>query len=159
MSGMMSLKLETLREFQENYPNSCVGGSIGLMLRGISLKRELICSDLDITTKEFNETKYSIDELSQRSDDNDFDFCLMKTYSNGNYTKLDIRINFEFTYDVIEFKGFKYNVARVEEILFWKKIYAAKGVEKHADDLITIETGVRPFRINKTQYDPDDLPF
>jgi len=155
---MIKLKLETLREFQENYPNSCVGGSIGLMLHGINLKRQLFCSDLDITTKEFNKTKYSIDELSQRSDNNDFDYCLLKHHENGNYTKLDIRVNYEFTFEVIEFEGHKYNVTKTDEILFWKKIYADKGSKKHINDLITLKTGVRPLESTEIIND-DDLPF
>ena len=158
MNKMIILKLETLREFQENYPNSCVGGSIGLMLHGIDLKRQLFCSDLDITVKEFNETKYSIDELAKRSDNNDFDYCLLKNHENGNYTKLDIRINYEFSFEVIEFEGHKYNVTKTDEILFWKKMYAAKGSKKHIDDLVTLETGVRPLEPIES-IDGLDLPF
>jgi hypothetical protein len=144
MNIMIKLKLETLREFQANYPNSCVGGSIGLMLYGINLQRNLFDSDLDITTKEFNETKYSVDELKSRSDNNDFDYCVLKNHEDGHYTKLDIRINYEFSFEKIIFEGYEYNVTKIDEILFWKKIYAAKGSKKHIDDLITIETGIRP---------------
>lgn len=157
MNKMIKLKLETIREFQENYPNSCVGGSIGLMLHGVNLKRQLQTSDLDITTKEFNDTQYSISELAKRSDNNDFNYCLLKNHEDGHYTKLDIRINYEFSFDIIEFEGYKYNVTKVDEILFWKKMYAAKGSRKHINDLITIETGVRPLEpIDDITF---DLPF
>jgi len=42
-------KLSILREIQDKYPLSHVGGSIGLMLYGIDLKRDLSASDMDIT--------------------------------------------------------------------------------------------------------------
>lgn len=147
-------KLETVLWFQERYPNSHVGGSIGLMIRGIDLQRQLFSSDLDITTDVF-EIKDN-DELEGRSDNNDFDYALKKPHSDGFYTKIDIRISTEPLFDIIEFDGNKYNVSKLRDILFWKKKYADKGIKKHIDDLITIETGTRP--IYQTNTD-EDLPF
>ena len=66
------LKLLALKEFQGKYPTSHVGGSIGLMLRGIDLKRDLLTSDLDITIDEYNFNENTIEGIQQRSDSNDF---------------------------------------------------------------------------------------
>lgn len=56
----------------------------------------------------------------------------------------------EPSFTTVEFEGIKYNVSLLNNILFWKKKYARKGVQKHIDDLITIETGVRPAPKSKT---------
>jgi hypothetical protein len=51
----MQYKLQILREFQTKYPDSHVGGSIGLYLHGIDLKRDISRTDLDITTPDWIE--------------------------------------------------------------------------------------------------------
>jgi len=38
---ILDLQLETIREFQEKYPKSHVGGSFGLFLLGYDLKRDM----------------------------------------------------------------------------------------------------------------------
>ena len=45
-------KLEAVKDFQIKYPTSHVGGSVGLFIRGIDVKRSLNNSDLDITIDE-----------------------------------------------------------------------------------------------------------
>ena len=156
----MELKLETLRDFLDKHPTAHVGGSIGLMLRGINLRRELCSSDLDITVDEFNCLDLSSEGLSERSDGNDFDHSLKKDHVDGNYTKIDIRINPEPSFEVISYNGITYNVSKLRDILFWKKKYADKGVIKHINDLIVIETGIRPlYDITPTVFYDDDLPF
>lgn len=158
MYKIIQHKLETLFEFQQLYPNSHVGGSIGLYIRGVDLKRNLYDSDLDITSDSFDVDKH--DDLIGRSDNNDFDYALKKWHDDGYYTKIDIRISPEPSFDIIEFEGKNYNVSKLKDILFWKKKYADKGVKKHQDDLITIETGVRPSQENTKEYMSDDgLPF
>jgi len=159
---MMAKKLETLREFQAAYPKSHVGGSIGLMILGIDLKRELYWSDLDITVDEFTFNKDEFEDVSERSDANDFDYGLKKEFGNGFYQKLDIRIDPAQSFDVINFDGYDYNVSTLDTILYWKDSYSNKGVDKHADDLETIKTGDRP---QPKQQEADfnflygDLPF
>lgn len=155
-----SLKLKALKEFQDNYPTSHVGGSIGLMIRGIDLKRDLFNSDLDITIDEYDLSKNTIDAIEQRSDTNDFDYAIKKVYANGEaYVKIDIRVCPEPSFDIIEFNGVNYNVSKLRDILFWKKKYANKGVKKHEYDLIAIETGVRPLEPVVEPNTNDDLPF
>ncbi len=142
MKQSVKNKLETLLNFQKNYPTSHVGGSIGLMIRGINLQRDLSSSDLDITIDEFDESKDN--GLVSRSDYNDFDYAYRKMHKDGSYTKIDIRVNPEPSFEVIELNGQNYNVSKLRDILFWKKKYANKGVSKHEYDLETIRTGIRP---------------
>jgi len=156
-SNFIKLKLEFLREFQQKQPTSHVGGSMGLFLRGIDLKRDLTFSDLDITIDEMNVEETL--KFDSRSDRNDFDFSLKHTFENNYYVKFDIRINPEPSFEIIEFDGHMYNVSKLRDILFWKQKYSNKGVEKHTDDLITISTGVRPIKKLVTNKFTDDLPF
>jgi hypothetical protein len=166
MNRLLKLKLETLKEFQEKYPTSHVGGSIGLHLRGIDLKRDLNESDLDITIDDFvmeNDNfvmeNESINEYVLRSDGNDFDYAIKKNVGDGSYVKMDIRVCPEPTFDVIEYEGVSYNVSRYRDIIFWKTKYANKDILKHKNDLETIKTGVRPLETSRPNYIVDDLPF
>jgi hypothetical protein len=86
-NNLMDAKLEFLRKFQKNHPTSHVGGSIGLMLIGIDLKRDLTKSDLDITIDDYQPSK--IDELEKRSDANDFDFAYMHYREPPTHAKGD----------------------------------------------------------------------
>ncbi len=142
--AQMQYKLEMLREFQEKYPGSHVGGSVGLYLHGINLQRDISRTDLDITVPDFiEELKGVYDE--DPSDASDFDY--VKMHKSKDYyfcCKIEIRVCPEPSYTIVEFEGHTYNVSLLSNILFWKRKYARKGVQKHIDDLITIETGVRP---------------
>jgi len=138
----MIKQLEVYKKFQMKYPKSILGGSFGLFLRGIDLKRNLKYSDLDITTPEFT-PKGGLD--NDKSSSEDFDFTLY-IHNNNHYLKMDIRVVEDHKYDVVNYEGFDFNVKTKKDILYWKQQYAEKGVEKHIDDLITIATGVRPKR-------------
>lgn len=142
----VSTQLQTLREFQKVCPNSYVGGSIGLFLHGKDLQRDL--GDLDITTSDYNKLPDIIGSVNSSS--LDFTYCFMSK------CKIDVRINYLLAFDLIEFEGYRYRVAKVDEILFWKTLYANNGSRKHIDDLHTLETGIRP---NSVDESSDDLPF
>jgi len=71
---------------------------------------------------------------------------------------MEIRVCPEPSFTVVEHEGHSYNVSLLSNILFWKRKYARKGVQKHIDDLITIETGVRP-EPKKLELKGLDLPF
>lgn len=157
MNKLVIQKLEVLKEFQSKYPKSHIGGSIGLMLRGIDLRRDLSKSDLDITCSENISKEDLKNDYAERSDVSDFDHAIEKRFESGYYLKIDIRISPEPTFDVINFNGIDYNVSKTEHILFWKKKYADKGILKHKNDLITIESGIRPKE--KKEESPLDLPF
>lgn len=52
MNGIVDLKLKVFREFQLANPTAHLGGSLGLMIRGVNVLRDLSRSDLDITVDE-----------------------------------------------------------------------------------------------------------
>jgi hypothetical protein len=115
MNTKIKLKLKELREFQKIYPESHCGGSIGLMLHGIDLQRDLGNSDLDITTPD--EIQVNNEVYQERSDGNDFDYCLKRDIpSTGYYVKFDIRVCPEPSFEVVEFEGYKYNVSRLKDL-------------------------------------------
>ncbi len=146
-------KLEAIRIFQTKYPTAHVGGSIGLFLRGVDLKRDLSKSDVDMTIDELEKSDRIFSAVSAE----DFDYSF-KHFFGPYYTAIDIRICPEPSFDVIEYKGNKYNVSKLRDILYWKQKYADKGVQKHIDDLETIKTGVRPSE-KKPTINNTDLPF
>lgn len=159
----MKYKLNVLKEFQDKYPDSHVGGSVGLYLHGINLQRDISKTDLDITVPDW------IDELKETwkeepSDASDFDYVKMHKLKDYYLCcKMEVRVCPEPSFTTVEFEGVKYNVSLLNNILFWKKKYARKGVQKHIDDLITIETGVRHPRKVDMQLIKElknlDLPF
>jgi len=161
MNRQLELRLKVLRDFQQKYPESHVGGSIGLLIRGIDLKRDLGLSDLDITVPEDNIIVSEIDNASLRSDGNDFEYAIMIQSNNSQYVKVDIRVCPEPSFEIVYFENDSYNVSKLKDIIFWKRKYATKGVQKHIDDLLTINTGIRPVASQKpvSANDPDDLPF
>ena len=147
----MKYKLSILKEFQDKYPDSHVGGSVGLYLHGIDLKRDISRTDLDITVPDWIEDLIGI-WREEPSNASDFDYQKMyRTPDNYFCCKMEIRVCPEPSFTTVTFEGIKYNVSLLSNILFWKKKYARKGVQKHIDDLITIETGVRP--VSKTVND------
>lgn len=159
---LFNLKLKALREFQQKYPTSHVGGSIGLFLRGIDLQRDLSKSDLDITIDEYDPNIIIDDNFEESSCNSDFDAQLKYSNKIDNqyyYSKIEIRVCPEPSFETIEYKGHSYNVSKLRDILFWKKKYSKKGVLKHRDDLITIETGIRPTYEDFISIDDDELPF
>jgi hypothetical protein len=153
MKKGIDLKLQVFRDFQLQNPTAHLGGSLGLMLRGIDLQRDLISSDLDVTIDEYEVKNLEVDRLDLTSEGNDFDFCTSKVINEeGLYVKMDLRVNPEPSFDKIEFEDFTYNVSKLRDILFWKKSYAKKGVLKHINDLVTIETGVRPAEVTNDNW-------
>jgi hypothetical protein len=151
---LIELKLEAIREFQKKHPTAHVGGSFGLMLRGVNLQRDLSESDVDMTMfEEFTITPPT--SAKRYGSSNDFDYIELVHTSVGDFVKIDVRVNPEPSFDVIEYQGHMYNVSKLRDILFWKQKYADKGVEKHIADLRTLRTGVR----NTDTNDFDDLPF
>jgi hypothetical protein len=157
----IEITLKTLREFQEKYPLSHVGGSIGIMMHGIDLKRDLSKSDLDITNPH-KMPEMIFDNCFESSEPSDFDHRLVINVNENYYTKVEIRVNPEPSFEVLRFEGHNYNVSLLNNIIFWKQKYADKGYQKHIDDLIVINGGERPKPLIPTlskQPFVDDLPF
>lgn len=136
----MELKLGVVRQFQEMFPTSHIGGSMGLYLRGINLGRDLTYSDLDMIMQEYDPEKHIIENESwcSKSCFDDFvaayDVIFADKYGYY-YCKLEISERPEQLYDVIEFMGNKYKVSKLSHIFEFKKMYADRGHEKHQRDL------------------------
>lgn len=169
--SIIQYKLETIRDFQKKYPESHVGGSFGLFLLGYDLKRDFNDSDLDLITPSFDKNEHTnngkYDDIQETSESNDFNFNYIRFFGSY-YVKYDISINTEQTYQVIEFEGNSYNVSLFENIMKYKRKYAANGAFKHFADVKAIETGVRPTNPNNCVFGDDvntddmedlDLPF
>lgn len=156
-------KLKVVKMFQDKYPNTHVGGSLGLFLHGIDLKRDLNKSDIDLTSADDIQLVFcleNITDLVESSRPGDFNFAFRFNHSQTVYTKIDVRITPEPSFEVINYDGIDYNVSKVRDIIFWKKKYADNNVQKHIDDLIVINGGERPELIACTAYNSnDDFPF
>jgi hypothetical protein len=130
-----NMKLEDVRKLQTQYPLIHVGGSIGLFLHGIRLKRWKDGGvDIDIVApfftlfEDFGDN--SIEYIDGKKSSNDFDenFIL-------NETKVDCRIDPKQKYEIIEYKGFRYKVSTFETIMAAKMKYAVNGQDKHKNDI------------------------
>lgn len=131
-----NMKLDIVKAFQEKYPHTQIGGSVGLFLHGIELNRfyNSCINDLDIITPYYTlfeniNDKITINLLGEKEYKSgcDFDECIA---ING--IKADVRIDNHQKYNIIEFEGFKYKVSALEAIWAAKLRYNAK---KHNDDL------------------------
>ena len=134
--------LLVLKEFQDNYPESHVGGSVALHILGFDLERDLSKSDLDIILHHKDIDNESIrnngyDFIMMSSRNEEYDFSLLK-----NDVKIDIVDCDIFEFKIIEFNGVKYRVALLESIVGAKISYLNQGsnIEKHTKDLKIIET-------------------
>lgn len=70
----MKDKLEIIKMIQIRFPRTHVGGSIGLFLHGIDLKRDLSKSDIDLTSPEVLDfsNPINIEDLEESSNTEDF---------------------------------------------------------------------------------------
>ena len=124
---LFDLKLKSLREFQQKYPTSHVGGSIGLFLRGIDLQRDLSNSDLDITIDEYEFDSSVSENVRETSHDGDFDLiCKVQPNDSKYHVKIEIRICPEPSYTTVPYEGYLYNVSKLRDILYLKIIIIKK---------------------------------
>lgn len=136
-------KLEIIRDLQGRY-NIAIGGSIGLLLHGFDLGRDLSDSDIDIVSSNQsildynpNQSCTNTGELNKKESNDMHGSLVLKTETIE--LKIDIRLEAPlFGWVKKEYNGFEYNVALVHDILRWKELYANKGILKHKQDLSTI---------------------
>lgn len=162
MTHTLKEKLSIIKNFQNKYPDAHVGGSIGLYLHGIDLKRDVNKFDIDITKKyKLPEAeRIPFESYQESSSPTDFDYSFRAFESdNAHYAKMEVRVTTEPGFVVIEKEGVNYNVSKLEDIIFWKQKYADKGVQKHIDDLIVINGGERPAQKQIAVNIDDELPF
>lgn len=134
-----NMMLDEVKKLQVQYPLIHVGGSIGLYLHGVRLRRWVSGpADIDIVAPYFvlfqsfknGGDEEEIEYIDGKKSANDFDETFI-----FNSTKVDCRIDPKQRYEVIEYKGFKYKVSKFETIMEAKMRYAVKGNDKHRDDI------------------------
>ena len=143
----LSLRLRIVREIQAKMPNSHLGGSLGLFLQGIDLKRDFVGSDLDFC---FPDTYNSIlpSDKSQNPEflqteeaksSTDMDHCVLTSISPkgspGVKVKIEINVDKSQSYKTVTYEGNTYRVTNPEVVLGWKVVFASRGSEKHRKDL------------------------
>ena len=133
-------KLEVLKQFQCNYPESVLGGSIGLFLHGVGLKRDLTMSDLDFCMPDCSKLindKLKEEKIAQDKEMSGSDFRYkvnLKHKTESYYTKVEVsERDCNFVYKT--YKGFTYKLQPLLDIFLWKAHYAFKGIPKHKEDL------------------------
>lgn len=139
-----NLGLNHLRILQEQYPLCHVGGSLGLFLHGVRLKRFLSGSsngDLDVIIPYFtlfeNSKGLTFEHKNAKASANDFDETFIMTSDKGTI-KVDVRIDPKQAYEIIEYQGFRYKVSKLEIIWEAKLRYALNCQSKHLDDIYEI---------------------
>lgn len=128
------LKLSKLRELQKNYPNIIVGGSISLYLQGVKLKRleRDGVHDFDLISPYWTDLKeVGAKYVDAKNSGNTFD----ETFEYQGIL-LDVVVNNNTKYNIVEFNGHKYKVNEIEEVLEYKIKYARqKNGSKHRNDI------------------------
>ena len=135
-----NLNLDLIKDIQTQYPMFHVGGSAGLFLHGIRLKRwssRTSHSDIDLVAPYFvlpdgkigdNDIEY----LDAKASGNDFDETFIV-----DGVKVDYRIDPKQRYELIEYNGYKYKVSNVLTILEAKLKYAlTPNGQKHKHDIL-----------------------
>jgi hypothetical protein len=56
---------------------------------------------------------------------------------------VDYRYDPFVKYEIINVDGYEYRVQNIDDILYWKALYAVKGIEKHYKDLVHINNYYR----------------
>jgi len=142
------LRLDIVKEIQERYPMFHVGGSVGLFLHGVRLKRwiDKNSSDLDMISPYFvlvedpEGEEGIVQHLDGKASANDFD----ETFIYDG-VKVDYKIDPKQRYEIIEYKGFKYKVSNLLTIFEAKMRYALNGQAKHKNDIMEIiSAGLAP---------------
>lgn len=146
-----NFEFDLIRELQEKYPTSSIGGSAALFLHGVRLNRWTSDKniDLDIILPYYQllegwDKDIVVEELNVKKSGNDFDFGFSITDCRNNETifkKIDIKIDPKQRYTFIEYKEFRYKVNLIEVILEAKARYAMEGDGKHQRDLKEMTTG------------------
>lgn len=139
LTYMDNINLDTIRKIQRFNPLVHVGGSAGLFLHGVRLKRlrKKGSSDIDIVAPFYiqlqGEKDDEIEHYDGKSSGNDFDETII--YCG---TKVDMRVDPKQRYEVIEYDGFSYKVSLLEVIMAAKFKYALNGQKKHKEDVYEI---------------------
>lgn len=168
VNNNLQSRLDFVYLFQQKFPNSHLGGSLGLYLYGINLQRDLSYSDCDmvirawpLSSKAHFEEEVSdmpnikVDTHHIRS--SDFNFSLRFTPSVNSVILSDIRYSTEPSFNTVFNEGRIYNVSTVQDIIHWKIVYMLKGSVKHYEDLKVLQTSRQLRKSLDTKYITDLL--
>jgi hypothetical protein len=131
-----------VKKMSEKIPQIIFGGSVGLYLQGIILKRDE--TDLDIFLpywvdifRECDLIKSKIVAEKRLKSGSDFDenACII---FDGKVVKFDLKISPNKHYNIVHVDGVSVKVIDWKEILSYKIKYALNGQSKHEKDLINL---------------------
>jgi len=130
-----TLHLPLIRKLQESCPILQVGGSAGLFLHGVRLKRWVKgSSDIDLSVPYYHNFRKAeglvIENTADAKSGNDFDYVF-----EANGVKVDCKVDPKQRYEIIKYRDFEYRVTPLLTIIEAKLRYAAKGNAKHESDL------------------------
>ena len=116
--------LPLVEELQTKYPSTIIGGSIGLYLHGVKLKRfKNYKGDIDLIS--FKKIKIELEESKELSSGCDF-----QDQGKRNGIKVDVCYDMSAKFDSILFKGVIYHVNPLHVILHHKCKY-----DRHKDTI------------------------
>lgn len=121
--------LKTVREFQYSNSETCIGGSLGLYLHNIPIRRQWGHSDIDFICR-YDNIICAKDQLFDGSH-GDFQYTILK-YGE---VKCDICVNPNVTWDYIKYGQHTYRVAHIQNIMDYKIKYMNEGSLKHKNDI------------------------
>jgi hypothetical protein len=162
-----NLNINLVKQIQQDFPLSIIGGSTALFLHGVRLKRWLTKdkdgkgSDIDIIVPYYvkfdklSNGNQFIDSEAEYPSASDFDERL-----EISGVKVDVCVCPKTKYQYIEYEGFSYKVNTLKEIWEAKIRY---GTKKHIQDLkdamIVNKQQAVEIPVLKTSSAKDDLPW
>lgn len=146
LSESMDEVLKSVQKIQTSFPYAILGGSLALYLYGCRLERfKDRSSDIDLTVPFYYGFEDILDakpingvwhhKTTDKNYGNDFNYSFII-----NEIDVDVRIDPNQKYQVIEYRDFKYKLALLPVIIAAKCKYALKGQVKHSDDLMEMMT-------------------
>lgn len=151
--------LDVVKQLQTNY-NCYIGGSIGLYLHGFKLNRYQ--TDLDITLPFYQLIEKGgvvseiLDDSENKTSGSDFEDAKSLSIPGRGSVKMDIHVDPKQQYEFVEYKGFKYKVLPLYDILTYKMKYIkGKNGKKHQDDFKYMFEGKALKIDNKKESDYD----
>lgn len=139
------IRLQVIRQLQNVYKRSHLGGSIGLYLLGYIVPRDITTSDIDIIIPNFNfklgkktleklHIEYYEDDLDEEYANVGIMHKVIKKIGPKYKISIDIGIETDQSYTDVIYEGHSYRISNLEHIVAYKKQFANYN-EKHIEDL------------------------
>lgn len=148
--------IEIVKDIQEKYPESCVGGSVGLFLHQMNI---LIptppLGDIDIISK--TEIRLDNSEIDSKNKSSDFNYSMF--LNNNLSVKIDVKIQEGLEYDIITFNNFDFKVCKLYIILKYIYKYAINSnhFTKYHNKIAIIDGYIK--KINNGLVKDEDISF